>query len=946
MPETIGAYERVLAHEIPAADAASSTPASTSAHRCGLPFVGRGREFDLLTAGWRAASAGAGTTLLIAGEAGIGKSRLIDEFAAFADRNGGRLLRGGTTPFELAPYQAISEALRSALPMLREAQIEPLWLAVLATLVPQMYVAFPELRRLAALDAEPERTRLFEAVEIAMGALASARPTLIVLEDLHWAGSGTIALFEDLARHACAHRVLLVASYRAEDLLRAHPLRALRRRLERERLLRVIALGPLDATAIDEIVSHFTDDESQHRAAITEYLRDVSDGNPFFLGEIVANDREAGFLDESSRHWRRREALVASSPSLTSALNTRLERLSVRARSALEVGAVIGQSFSAELVSEVSGIDERSLLDSLGELIDRGLIREVDSGSADFAFSHQLIQQTVYAELPSDVRARRHRRVGEVMEELFGDQLEQFAAELASHFERGSEPERAAEYYCLAGRQALGMYGSEEAKTFASRARELTTDRATQFQATEIVEEAARRLADRALQSESIAQLLAIASELADPEMQREALRRRIVLAHDCGERERERAAIDELEPLIAGGRAPWAAVFAQLKGSYLTAIGSYPEARSVMSEALSDISMHDYPRIYVECRCALVELAGFEGRTSDVCEFLDEVPTFERDHEVSQAITLLQTACAVAIRIQDHTALAASADRLLDCSRAIAYRSGEAAAHYYAGRAALALFNVDHARTNLDKALHMFSEIGEPMKRFFALNSIADLMATTGHFSDAVEQFRAADSVALSISYGFGHFACLNNISYAANMGGDFALARSSALQALEAADQLAAPSARAHALVSLGIAERELNNIELAIRHLEDGIAIEKRLNESVALAEDLCELVIALLRGGHVDRAAEIVSELLIFAERPVQKLSHPQLVYWTVALVERARGKLSAARVALGQAHAILDEMESAIPDSDSRRTFRQARYNRAIDTAFERDHWTF
>jgi tetratricopeptide (TPR) repeat protein len=225
------------------------------------------------------------------------------------------------------------------------------------------------------------------------------------------------------------------------------------------------------------------------------------------------------------------------------------------------------------------------------------------------------------------------------------------------------------------------------------------------------------------------------------------------------------------------------------------------------------------------------------------------------------------------------------------------------------------------------------------------ALSSRANVMTTIGQFAQAIEQFKASDAIATSISYGFGHFACLNNISYAACMDGDFALAKSAALGALETANLLEAPSARAHALVSLGIAERQLGDNGAAIVHLEEGTSLERELNERIALAEDLCELIIALLRGGVIERATVLVEELLVLAGDPGHKLSHPQLVHWTAALVYRAQGNSREAKASLDRARQLLDELESTIPDPDSRKTFRMLRYNQAIDIAFDCDRWS-
>jgi DNA-binding SARP family transcriptional activator/tetratricopeptide (TPR) repeat protein len=947
MPETIVVYERVRgqADTSPANPAPNPGPsAAPTRPTSGLPFVSRAREYGALTAAWTAASNGSGVSLLICGEAGIGKTRLIDEFAAFADSNGARVLRGATTPFEVMPYEPFSEALRGALPILRETPIEPLWLAVLATLVPQLHVAFPDLRRLIALDAEPERTRLFEAFEVVVGALSARRPMVLILEDLHWAGAATIGLFEYLARHAPLHRLLIVASYREEEVSRSHPLRGLRRHLERERLMRVVALGPLDAGAIAEIVGQLADNEPAQRAAIANDLQAASDGNPFLLGEVIANDREAGYLDDAARRWKRDKTADEPVVSLTATLSARLERLPPRVRSVAEIAAVIGRAFSAELVREVSGADERSTLDALGELLDRRLVREVDAGGTDFTFSHQLIQAAVYAGMSGEARSRRHRRAGNVIEDIYGEQIEQYAGDLAAHFDLGGEPERAAEHYCLAARRALTLHASDEAKLLAERGRALTLDAATRFRAIEIVEEAARSLGDRDGQRTAIGDLQALAQHATDPELMREALRRRIVLAHDCGERNDERDAIAALAERLSGARIPWQATFAQLKGSYLTAIGSYREARSVMADALSQVSALDHPRIYVECRCALVELARFEGRYADVRAFLDELPTFEATYDVAQVVTLLETACAAAMTIQDFPAVKASAERLLEHARAIGYREGEAAAYRFRGTAALRLFEVDQARAFLTRAIEMFRGLGRRLKELRALGDLANLYTTIGRFDEAIEQFEAADRIALEISYDFGHVACLNNISHVAHLKGDFALAKSAATRALDGAERIGAPSARAHALVSIGVSERELGELDAAIAHLEEGTALERQLNETADVGEDLCELIIALLLCKQLTRAETLAAEVLALAEDSEHRLSRPQFLFWTAAAVSRAAGDHAQARTLLDRARASLDDLEALIPEAESRQAFRELSRNRLIDDAFDNDRW--
>jgi len=572
------------------------------------------------------------------------------------------------------------------------------------------------------------------------------------------------------------------------------------------------------------------------------------------------------------------------------------------------------------------------------------LVREVDAGGTDYTFSHQLIQAAVYAQMSAEARSRRHRRAGNVIEDIYGEQIEQHAGDLAAHFDRGGEPERAAEYYCLAARRALTLHASDEAQMLAERSRVLTLDNVTRFRAVEIIEEAARRLGDRDGQREAIAQLHSLAQHADDPELSRESLRRRIALAHDCGERDEERDAIAALAERVNGASTPWQATFAQLKGSYLTAIGSYREARTVMADALGNVSAADHPRIFVECWCALIELARFEGRYADVRAFLDELPTFETKYAVAQVVTLLETACAAAMTIQDFPTVKACAERLLDHARAIGYREGEAAAYRFMGTAALRLFEIDQAREFLARSIETFRALGQRLKELRALGDFANLYTTIGRFDEAIAQFEAADRIALDISYDFGHVACLNNISHVAYLKGDFALAKSAAVRALDGAERIGAPSARAHALVSIGVAERELGRLDDAIAHLEEGTRLERELNETADIGEDLCELIIALLARDEVARAQVLAAEVLALAENPGHRLSRPQFVFWTAAAACRAAGDRARARTLLSRARGSLDDLETLIPDVESKQAFRRLSHNRLIDDAFDNDRW--
>ncbi|MEA2663985.1 MAG: hypothetical protein QOI11_929, partial [Candidatus Eremiobacteraeota bacterium] len=431
MPETVAEYEDALL-EGPAHPARSGPVRPEPATRFELPFVGRQIELEALESALGRAARGHGRLVLVGGEAGAGKSRLLAEFGAYAQRQGVLCLQGATPIVEASPYQVVAETIGAALEALETAVIEPIWLAALAGIVPEIARRHRALPALPELDPERERRRLFEAIAVVLTRLAATRPLLVELEDLHWAGPATIALLEDLARNLASRRILIVATYREEELERGHPLRTFRRRLLREGLVERLAVGPLALREVEAALAPFVPEAE--RAELARDLHARTDGNPFFLGELV-RDRL-----ERAGDGRRDE----TPPALHETIHARLGRLSDGARALTAIAAVIGRAFDVDLVAAIGGWRERELLDALDELVERGIVREVGAAGSDYAFAHHLIQTTAYAQTAPAQRSRRHRRVAQALLDLYPQRADELAIEIAHHFEAGGEPELAA----------------------------------------------------------------------------------------------------------------------------------------------------------------------------------------------------------------------------------------------------------------------------------------------------------------------------------------------------------------------------------------------------------------------------------------------------------------------------------------------------------------------
>ena len=225
-----------------------------------LPFIGRERERAALQTHWDRAAAGFGGVVLVAGEAGIGKTRLIGELAQVAKAQGGQVYAGSTSSPESSPYQSVVEALRAALPVLSDRVLDPLTLGVLSGILPELRTQRGDALEVAQLEPDREMTRLFASLADAVVRLASPRPLLLVLEDIHWAAAATIGALAAIARTIERARVLIVVTFREEETPATHPVRTLADALVAERRATELHLERFSRDAVAQLVAQL--DES------------------------------------------------------------------------------------------------------------------------------------------------------------------------------------------------------------------------------------------------------------------------------------------------------------------------------------------------------------------------------------------------------------------------------------------------------------------------------------------------------------------------------------------------------------------------------------------------------------------------------------------------------------------------------------------------------------
>jgi DNA-binding SARP family transcriptional activator len=479
-PDAIAAHERLLR---PGSRSPSAGPAEPSAGavelpaelraRSEAPLVGRRRELAELVRLWtgaRGEAPRAGRIVVIAGDAGIGKTSLAAELARRAHADGGVVLAGRAPEEALVPYQPFLEALRH---YFSTAQPGELRRAVrdygpeLARLVPELSRRLPDLPP-ASGEPESERYRLFEAVVGLFTAITTNAPVLLVLDDLQWADRPTLLLLRHLARSPEPGHLLILVAYRTEAT--GQVLGDAMADLRRERLLSQLDVGGLSERETAELVRVRTGEAPSK--VFARALHQETEGNPFFIEEIVRNLEHVGV--HAGAAGATELGRVGLPEGVKQMIARRTGRLDPKTIEWLRVAAVIGRDFDAALLEQLLKLEEEEFLAALEEALAAGLLLESSDDPGRYSFSHALIREALYEGMSAPRRARIHRRVGEALEAAG----ETSAGALAHHFTRAAsrdDSEKAIGYARAAAEQAAAVFAHEEAAEHNARALDVAT---------------------------------------------------------------------------------------------------------------------------------------------------------------------------------------------------------------------------------------------------------------------------------------------------------------------------------------------------------------------------------------------------------------------------------------------------------------------------------------
>ena len=439
------------------------SPVAASAGE-GSPFVGRGNEFGLLIGLLARLTAGSGHVVLLEGEPGIGKSRLMRELADYSAARALCTLSTNCYEIERAmPYQPVIDLVTKALDLASRDTLQklpPVSLAEIAALVPAIAerVAVPSL---SADFPEARQARLFRAIVQLFEALAAGHQLIVMIDDLQWADDASAQFVHYFARRAASRPLLLMCAYRDEDLEAEERLATLVQSLRRETHARHIALARLqlaDTEALLQVLDH----PALKTPGLAARLQRETDGNPFFLTSmlhaLIQGESGGAPVDELPLP----EALRAS-------VRARIGHVPAEARPTLDVAAVLGRRFDFETLAAVSRLPEETVLHALEALVKRRLLRE-EPEDGYYDFSHDKVREVVYREIGSARRVTLHRAVAQALEERSEGDPRERDARLAEHYERGHAWKKALQYLLLAAERSQKLFAMRDALHWLDRA--------------------------------------------------------------------------------------------------------------------------------------------------------------------------------------------------------------------------------------------------------------------------------------------------------------------------------------------------------------------------------------------------------------------------------------------------------------------------------------------
>ncbi len=441
-------------------------------------FVGRESEITELEAILESAIKGNAKTVFVSGEAGTGKTRFLNEFLTAAKKKNIALLAGWCLSNAAMPYFPFIQAFDSYF----ESCDEPSQTEYVETIAVKSWLTGSSRLPNTAGSELPQtwKDQAFAAVTKALLEISNAKPTVLVLEDLHWADSASILLLHYISRAIRHQRILIIASYRSEELNldasgRPHPLAEVIRFMKRENLIEEITLSNLNTLNVEKIAESMLG--GKVHADLAENLARESQGNPLFVVESLRMLRERKNLIQKENRWRLSVDSIGIPQKVRDIILQRLDNLDQNERRILDFASVIGEKFDPHILGTLLAEDRLEILETLNRIMHSTSLVSVEGDS--YWFDHSKSREVIYEEIPAPLKVGYHERIAEKIERSSQGHLS--VSDLAYHYAKAGQKEKAIKYTLAAGQEALAKFANSEAAKHFTYVLETVSDKSERF---------------------------------------------------------------------------------------------------------------------------------------------------------------------------------------------------------------------------------------------------------------------------------------------------------------------------------------------------------------------------------------------------------------------------------------------------------------------------------
>jgi tetratricopeptide (TPR) repeat protein len=543
--------------------------------------------------------------------------------------------------------------------------------------------------------------------------------------------------------------------------------------------------------------------------------------------------------------------------------------------------------------------------------------------------------------MPKDVRKRRHRRVGIVMEELYPNSVRTLSPELARHFDEGGDAIRAVGYYREAARRALESYAEEEALSSLCRALELVADTGLAFDLLEMRQDIYGRRGLRDLQLGDIDRLDRIAQASGDVDKIGGCLRTRIEFARatdDVGALARH---LDDLDGLAERtGSHYWKALVLEGRAKQHVSTGSYVEGVRLAHRALPLFERTEDAPGLVRTLCLIADACTLQERAAQASEAIAQAIVHAQASQNEPLVVRTLSAASLAAYVNtDYVRAQDLAQQGLDICRTIGDREGEADFLLRLGNIESRRFAVEESIAMYSSALTIYEALGRRQGEAAILVNKGLLLIKVGQNDDALDAFRRARVIFVQSDDLRGLTICTINVGMVAFLQRRFGSARRLSQRAVEMSTRLGMPHLRCVSLGNLGASERELLDIDNAIAHSEEALRLRRRIAPA-DIASDLADMGLTYLRAGRLRESTRLADEISRIEASALNSVIFPQNVLWIAAQIYDESQKPDRYLDLLARAARSRDERLDCVPDGAWRDRYRSLPFNGEIQAALE------